>query len=198
MALFCARRGENIIVLECDSGAFGRVAFVNQARVHQGYHYPRSLSTAVKSAGYFDRFNWDFDFCIYREFKKIYAISSNLSWASVTQFQDFCQVAGIPCEEVPAGRYFQKNACDGVFFTREYTYDAKILRDYYLEKLAELPDNVEILYGVEICGVEKLAQSYKLQNIAGDSYEAHNEVVNNVFNATYAGTNSILAMLQLK
>ena len=65
-ALFCARRKEKVIVLECDSEAFGRATYINQARVHQGYHYPRSLSTAEKSAGYFARFNHDFAFCIYK------------------------------------------------------------------------------------------------------------------------------------
>ena len=64
-ALFCARWKEKVIVLECDSEAFGRATYINQARVHQGYHYPRSLSTAEKSAGYFARFNHDFAFCIY-------------------------------------------------------------------------------------------------------------------------------------
>ena len=52
-ALFCCRRGQNVIVLECDSTPFRRATYINQARVHQGYHYPRSISTAMKSAGYF-------------------------------------------------------------------------------------------------------------------------------------------------
>lgn len=176
--------------MECDDEAFGRATFVNQARVHQGYHYPRSLSTAVKSAGYFVRFNQDFNFCINREFKKIYATSSKFSWTSGDQFQDFCHAAGIPCEEVPKNRYFQNNSCDGAFLTQEYSYDAKILRDYYLEKLAELTTNVEIFYGITICAVEKRTHTYKLQSNTGDSYEA-----SYVLNSTYAGTNQILSML---
>ncbi|MBR7174752.1 MAG: FAD-dependent oxidoreductase, partial [Clostridia bacterium] len=69
-ALFCGRRGERVLVLECESAPFRRATYINQARVHQGYHYPRSLSTAEKSAGYFARFNRDFDFCIHREFNQ--------------------------------------------------------------------------------------------------------------------------------
>ena len=80
-ALLCASRwGEHVVVLECDSEAFGRATYINQARVHQGYHYPRSLSTARKSAGYFARFNEDFAFCINKSFKKVYATSSNFSY----------------------------------------------------------------------------------------------------------------------
>ena len=52
-ALFCCERGQKVVVLECDPAPFKRATFINQARVHQGYHYPRSISTAMKSAGYF-------------------------------------------------------------------------------------------------------------------------------------------------
>ena len=189
-ALFCAQRGEKVIVLECDNEAFGRATYINQARVHQGYHYPRSLSTAIKSAGYFARFNRDFNFCIHKEFKKIYATSNNFSWTSGEQFQAFCKAAEIPCEEVPTGRYFKDNICDGAFITQEYSYDARILRDYYLEKLSDLADNVKIFYGTNICAIEKREQTYKIQSSTDDSYESPY-----VLNATYAGTNQILSMI---
>lgn len=39
-ALFCAKRGQHVIVLECDPTPFRRATYINQARVHQGYHYP--------------------------------------------------------------------------------------------------------------------------------------------------------------
>ena len=63
-ALFCAKKHEKILVLECDATPFRRATYINQARVHQGYHYPRSVSTAMKSAGYFARFNKDFSFSV--------------------------------------------------------------------------------------------------------------------------------------
>lgn len=189
-ALFSAKRGEKVIVLECDDAPFKRATYINQARVHQGYHYPRSLSTAKKSAGYFARFNRDFDFCIYREFTKIYATSSHFSWTSGRQFQDFCKAAGIPCEEVQPDKYFQHGLCDGAFQTREYTYDAKILRDYYLEKLANYPDRVKIFYDKRITDIEEHSASYCLDTADGDSYESAF-----VLNATYAGTNQISKML---
>lgn len=190
-ALFCARRKEKVIVLECDSEAFGRATYINQARVHQGYHYPRSLSTAEKSAGYFARFNHDFAFCIYKDFKKIYATSSNFSWTNGRQFQDFCRAADIPCEEVPAGRYFKAGLCDGAFLTREYTYDAKILRDYYLEKLSDYPDMVQIRYGTQIENIEKNDHSYTVSVKGNEKYESRF-----VLNATYASANQILSMIE--
>ena len=59
-AVYCGKKGEKILVLECDSVPFARATYINQARVHMGYHDPRSLSTAGKSRGYFDRFCEDY------------------------------------------------------------------------------------------------------------------------------------------
>ena len=61
-ALHCGKKGEKVLVLEYDSAPFERATYINQARVHNGYHYPRSYSTAIKSKNYFDRFNEDYGF----------------------------------------------------------------------------------------------------------------------------------------
>ena len=58
------KKDAKIYVIELDSEAFGRATYINQARVHMGYHYPRSFSTAIKSAHYFDRFNESYDYCV--------------------------------------------------------------------------------------------------------------------------------------
>ena len=188
-ALSCAKRGQNVIVLECDPMPFSRATYINQARVHQGYHYPRSISTAMKSAGYFERFNKDFTFCINKEFDQIYATSSEYSWSNGKQFKDFCKTANIPCEELHPGNYFKNGMCDGVFRTREYTYDAMILKDYYLEELAKFPKSVRIKYGVDITGIKKDTDIYIINAADGTSYGS-----GFVLNATYAGTNQILNM----
>lgn len=188
-ALFCCKNGENVVVLECDAAPFMRATYINQARVHQGYHYPRSISTAMKSAGYFERFNKDYSFCINKEFDQIYATSSQYSWSDGKQFKEFCRAAGIPCEELHAGNYFKDGMCDGVFRTREFTYDAMILKEYFLDELAKYPNEVLIKYGTRISAIEKQTDSYVIRDENGSEYEA-----SFVLNATYAGTNQILEM----
>ena len=170
-ALFCAKRGQNVIVLECDPTPFRRATYINQARVHQGYHYPRSISTAMKSAGYFERFNKDYAFCVNKEFDQIYATSSQYSWSDGKQFKEFCKVANIPCEELHASNYFKDGMCDGVFRTREYTYDAMILKDYLLEELGKFPTSAKILYGVNITSIDKLQDAYVINTENGISYK---------------------------
>lgn len=165
-ALFCGKKNEKVLVLECDPTPFRRATYINQARVHQGYHYPRSISTAMKSAGYFERFNQDYDFCINRKFDKVYATSRQYSWSDGEQFKHFCKAANIPCEELNPERFFKKNMCDGAFLTREYTYDAMILKNYFLERLKPL-SNVKINYGITIRNIEKLKDVYVIHTDGG-------------------------------
>lgn len=184
----CGSKGMSVLVLECDPTPFRRATYINQARVHQGYHYPRSLSTAMKSANYFERFNKDYAFCINKEFDKIYAMSSQYSWTNGEQFKKFCKAADIMCEEVHPDRFFNERMCDGAFMTREYTYDAMILRDYLIDKLKNMP-NVTILYDVDISKIEKLQDAYAIYT---DEKEYRTSFL---LNATYAGTNQILDMV---
>lgn len=191
-ALKCAQNKENVIVLEHDDAAFKRATYINQARVHMGYHYPRSYSTAIKSAGYFDRFNKDYSFCILTKFDQVYATSSNFSWSDASEFKKFCKAANIKCEEIYPEKYFNKGCCDGAFVTEEYTYDAQILKNYFLEKLKDYP-NVKIQYGARISSIEKLSDVYKI--ILEDKVEYSSDFI---LNATYASVNQILNKLGLE
>lgn len=187
-ALFCCQKGQSVLILECDPAPFRRATYINQARVHQGYHYPRSIFTAMKSAGYFERFNADFGFCINRQFDKIYATSKRYSWSDGRQFKEFCKAANIPCEELCPERFFKKDMCDGAFLTREYTYDAGLLEAYYQERLAEY-DFVEARFCVTIAAIEKETDRYVIRLNDGSEY-----CTGFVLNATYAGTNQVLEM----
>ena len=189
-ALFCLRRGESVLVLECDEKPFSRATYINQARVHGGYHYPRSLSTAIKSAGYFERFNREYDFCINKEFEQVYATSEDYSWTDGIQFKKFCDSAGIPCKRVPAEEYFKDGQCSGAFITREYTYDAKILCDYFLAELAKYATSFCVQYSVNIVEINRLQDDYEVVLSDGSSYKT-----GFLLNATYASTNQLLDKL---
>ena len=185
-ALFCAKRGLSVLVIEKEPDAFSRATYINQARVHMGYHYPRSLSTAMKSAGYFKRFVDDYGFCIHSKFDQIYATSENFSWTNAKQFIDFCKAAGIMCDEVPASRWFQYKMCDGAFYTEEYTYDAHVLRDYFVDELGKL-SNVTIRYNAEISEIVRDGSEYVVKLESGEECAS-----GFVLNATYASVNQIL------
>lgn len=182
----CGDRGERVLVLEWEESPFQRATYINQARVHMGYHYPRSYATAIKSAHYFNRFVKDYDFCIHSEFDQVYATSDSFSWTNREQFTQFCQAAEIPCEEVVPEKYFKKGLCDGAYLTREYTYDAGILGHYFVDELKKR-GNVEMKYGVRIASIEKHSDTYAITLSNGVVLES-----GFVLNATYGSTNQIL------
>jgi L-2-hydroxyglutarate oxidase LhgO len=56
LALALASRFHRVAVLEQRPELMSRASYVNQARVHNGYHYPRSFLTALRSSVNFPRF----------------------------------------------------------------------------------------------------------------------------------------------
>lgn len=198
-ALFCAQRGESVVVLEQENEAFARATYINQARVHMGYHYPRSLSTALKSAGYFKRFVQEYEACIHSDFEQIYATSSHFSWTDAREFQQFCKNAGIPCEEVPLGRYFKEGVCDGAFLTKEYTFDAGLLRDHFCDRLAGF-SSARLMFGRRVKRIVKRGGCYEVyaecrDAVGGETKEERYESCF-VLNASYASVNQVLRMAE--
>lgn len=191
-ALYCGKMGKRVLVLEYDSAPFMRATYINQARVHMGYHYPRSYSTAIKSANYFSRFNEEYDFCVHSEFDQVYATSAAFSWTDANQFKKFCHDADIKCEELSVQKYFKPGMCDGAFLTKEYTYDAQILKEWLMTEIAKYP-NIELRYNVRIQNIKRTENYYEMHLKSG-------EVISSdfVLNATYASVNQILRQLDFE
>ncbi len=188
-AIFCAKKGEKVVVFERDSQPFMRATYINQARVHMGYHYPRSISTALKSKGYFDRFNKDFAYCIHDSFDKIYATSADFSFTNAECFEKFCNDGDIPCEPVSVSSYFKNGLCDGAFKTVEYTYDAHLLRDELLSEVEKYKDNIDILCDTEVVSMEINASEYIVKTDKGGEYSSEF-----VLNSTYASVNQLQSL----
>ena len=187
-ALRCGEKGQSVLVLECDGEAFARATYINQARVHMGYHYPRSFATAIKSAHYFQRFCRDYGFCNLTEFDQVYATSAHFSWTNAAEFQRFCGAARIRCDAVPAERYFQPGVCDGAFLTQEYSFDAQILKRWFLEQLEKLP-KVELRFSSRVDAIEQTGGCWTVG--CGD-FRAQAPFL---LNATYASVNEIHQLL---
>lgn len=189
-SLFCSNLGQKILIIEYDSEPFKRATYINQARVHMGYHYPRSFSTAIKSAHYFHRFNEDYSYCIHSKFDQIYATSTNFSWTNAKQFQKFCKDTNIRCDEVSPHQFFQNGMCDGAFLTEEYTYDAQILKAQLWEQVQQ-NNNIDLILDARIQEIKRDENYYYIA--LKDSLEVYETTF--VLNATYASVNQVLKKL---
>ena len=185
-ATLLLQKGYKVALVERDKTAFGRASYVNQARVHYGYHYPRSISTAKYAIKYFKRFKKDFNFAINDKFKKIYALSSGMSYTSAKQYAKFCKYLGIPSFETDPSEYFNEGTIESAFETEEYSFDAMMIKNHFMEKIKSYK-NVEIFFNKNLENAEKKKNSYILQFGDGSIFET-----SAVLNATYASVNQII------
>ncbi|WP_121727652.1 FAD-dependent oxidoreductase [Helicobacter labetoulli] len=137
IALQLKEKFNSILVLEQESDLLLHASVNNQARVHNGYHYPRSLSTAISSRRHFKTFCNEFKLAIKNDFAKYYAIANIGSKTSSTQFYRLFKQFDIFIESVPnhIKAMFNPKLVNDVFLTREYAFDAAILREILKERL---------------------------------------------------------------
>jgi glycine/D-amino acid oxidase-like deaminating enzyme len=148
LALLLKDRVDSVVVVEREQDLLLRASYHNQARVHAGYHYPRSLMTAVRSRINFPRFTEDFSESIKSDFEKYYAIGRGASKVTAGQFRLFMERVGAPLSPAPNAirQLFNPDLIEAVFAVREYAFDAAILRRIMHERLAS--QNIPVMFGV--------------------------------------------------
>ena len=176
-------KNKKVLLIEMDNSLFSRASYVNQARLHNGYHYPRSRETAIVAANYYDRFINDFKDSINDEFDHIYAISKKGSKVDSTQFEYFCSEVKIPYKKIDSG-LFIKDSVESAYSVKEYSFDYNIVKNKLLEN-----NKSDIKLGVKINSVETKNDNYIL-TLSDES------VINceGVFNTTYASTNQVIRL----
>ena len=119
-----------VVLLERAGDLLTRSSFANQARVHNGYHYPRSILTAHRSRQNFDRFVASYQRAVVSDFAKYYAIARRFSSVTSAQFRAFCERIGAPLKAAPKSiaKLFDTDLIEEVFEVREYAFDALALR----------------------------------------------------------------------
>ena len=125
IAIYLAKqRGfKNIVLVEREAALLKRASYNNQARVHNGYHYPRSYTTAYRSRVNLPKFVRDWPDAVTQDFIKLYAIARRNSKVTAKQFYRFCREIGANITPaVPSLRsLFEPSLIEDVFIVEEYT-----------------------------------------------------------------------------
>lgn len=187
--LACQRKFRNILLVEQEPRLLARASYHNQARVHNGYHYPRSFTTAFRSRINLPRFIQDWPQVVKKDFTKLYAIARKNSKVTAHQFERFCQEIGAHIE--PAGRQYQNlfepRLIEKAFLVHEYAFDAVKLARWAEAELAK--NGVQVMLGARAvsmgphpaCGL-RLA----IRDAQADTFTVESRYV---FNCTYSGLN---------
>jgi len=196
LATHFGRGGARVLLLESAPVLLGRASIINQARVHAGYHYPRSYLTGLRSRVNAPRFIDEYRDCIHDDFAHYYAIGRTFSNVTSAQFKRFCERIGAAQSPAPAHVLKRFNAAfiEDVMRVPEYTFDAVRLR-------------ARVMRDLDAAGVDVALSSTALRvsrampfgitveyRTATQELEAH---ARDVYNCTYSGLNRLHAASSL-
>ena len=86
IAIHLAQQGWNITLVEKEPELIARASYVNQARLHNGCHYPRSFRTAIRSRANLPHFREVYGEAVFDRFRALYAIASRDSRVSAQHY----------------------------------------------------------------------------------------------------------------
>lgn len=188
-AIHLAQKGWSVDVLEQEDQLMQRASYVNQARLHNGYHYPRSFQTAIRSRANMPQFCEVYPDAAFTEFRPLYAIARYDSKVSARGFVHFCKASGIPLQRAtPQDRsLFDHRLIEEVFEAVEPAFDARALLAQALKVMPAL--GVRVHLHTRVTGVTSAATAtqgllVKTQTDGGFSAPW-------VFNCTYAALNHV-------
>jgi len=194
LAAHIARKGRSVLVLEKAEEMLTKASYNNQARVHNGYHYPRSLLTARRSRVNYPVFKRDYQECIYEKFSHYYAVPRNFSKVTAGQFRRFMERVGSPIKIAPKSiRGLFSDLIEEVFVVEECAFDSKLLLKIVQKELVE--SGVDTLLRTEVLQVMRQGESMKLVcSCAGTEIGISAKLI---LNCTYSNIKTILSRASL-
>ena len=190
IAIYLAKqRGlKRIVLVERESALLTRASYNNQARVHNGYHYPRSFTTAYRSRINLPRFVKDWPEAVKQDFTKLYAIARRNSKVTAKQFVRFCKEIGAKIEPADQSlrQLFEPHLIEEVFLVEECAFDSSKLASWAERELKEC--GVEVRLEALVTAISKGDNALKVTMREKEGSEA--EIASRyVFNCTYSGLN---------
>lgn len=193
IAVYLAKqRGfKRIVLVECEPALLMRASYNNQARVHNGYHYPRSFTTAYRSRVNLPKFVRDWPDAVKQDFTKLYAIARRNSKVTAKQFERFCRNigAGIKPADPALRALFEPRLIEDVFLVEEYAFDTTKLASWAERELKE--SGVQIRYQTRVTTISKGPNADAQLSVIAETKQGHQELIScrYVFNCTYSGLN---------
>lgn len=176
LAAHLAREGAKVTLLEARKDLLGGASYFNQARVHGGYHYPRSLRTAGRSQAYYTAFMTRYADCVVDDFLCIYAIARG-SLTNARKFRRVMEQVGAPLMDSPASvrALFNPATVEESWVTRESVFNAVKLREHVRQELVDA--RVEVRLGARVVSVEETPECARVELADGDAVLADRVLV---------------------
>lgn len=187
LAVFLRRRFEKVLLVDRAERLLTRASRGNQARLHNGYHYPRSFLTAARSRKNLDAFRGEFPGGVVSDFRHLYAIARGDSKVGHRHFERFARSIGAslrPVTEQQNG-LFTPRLIEAVYEVEEPAFDVNILRAELLRRMDAA--GVVVRTGREVSAVRVVGGEIRAALADGAGIAA-----DWVFNCTYSALNRIV------
>lgn len=181
----------NILLVERESALMTRASYNNQARIHNGYHYPRSFTTAYRSRVNLPRFMQDWPSAVKKDFTKLYAIARHNSKVTAKQFQRFCRDIGASVEpaDLAFQQLFERRLIEEVFLAEEYAFDSAILAKRAEADLAA--HGIQLALGTAVEAIQASGRDAVQVDMVSGNGIGQSTQARYVFNCTYSGLNQL-------
>ncbi len=192
IALYLRNYFKNILIIEGEERILTKASYHNQARVHNGYHYPRNFLTGFRSHRNYSRFMTDFKSAIDDSYHMIYAVARNTSKVTSNQFIRFCRQIDLPLRPLPPKfkKLFNEQLIEDLFTVDEVVFNAAKIRTILEEKLEKA--KIRVMYKTQGVKLELKNNKYIISLSSKESIQS-----NHVINCTYAGINNFLRVSNL-
>lgn len=187
-ASFLAGKGARVCLVEKESELFQKASIVNQARLHGGYHYPRSIATAALSDEHKARFTIEHKMFVNSSFQKFYGIDRAGSFTDAGQFERFCNYLSIKCKRVHEHELFNFERLEAIYETEEHSFDPLLIAEFYRQKIESNP-SIHLLKNARVLEAGKVGKNWEVTINHNSTIITHQSPT--IINATYAGINGI-------
>ncbi len=180
---------KRVVLIEREPSLLTRASYNNQARVHNGCHYPRSFTTAYRSRINFPKFIRDWPQAINQDFTQLYAISRRNSKVTPKQFERFCREIGVEYRvaEPLLRALFEPRLIESVYVVNECAFDALKIASWARQELIE--SGVSVRCDTQAMTISKGRETALQVGVRTKSGTKELITSRYVFNCTYSGLN---------
>src|SRR4030042_818397 len=192
VALVIANAGYDVVLLERLPDIIMGTSKNNTNRVHQGFHYPRDMQTAIECMDNYSRFETEFREALLDNFPNIYCIAEEKSLTSKDDFIKFCDVLGLSYTVIDLNCFSVKiEGCNLGISCQETILDSDILRNILRLKLIKI-NRGTLLCNTEVAAIKKKSHQYELSFLPKTPPK---QSFDSVINFSYAYINTLTEQL---
>jgi hypothetical protein len=192
MALVIANAGYEVALLERLSDIMMGTSNNNTNRVHQGFHYPRDMKTAIECRDNYKKFELEFKDALLDNCPNIYGIATENSRTSKEEFIKFCDQLNLSYSVIDLNNLSAeiRGCCLGIS-CQETVLDSDIMRNILRSKIKS-NRRITLSCNTEVTAIKKKLFQFELcLQSKGQMKQSFDAVIN----CSYANINTLTDQL---